>query len=72
MPLSFNCLLVISFGLRGKTCDLIFWAGFIAGIKAGTDCYPGAEKSCDCLFHIVVLSPLLHYLHFFPIYHYSH
>jgi len=42
--LTFNCLLVISFGLRGETRDLIFWAGFIAGIKTGTRLLSGSRE----------------------------
>jgi len=70
--LTFNCLLVISFGLRGKTRDLIFWAGFIAGIKTGTRLLSGSrEKLWLPVPHCRVIS-LTSLSSFFPIYHYSH
>jgi hypothetical protein len=64
--LTFNYLLVISLGLRGKTRNLIFWAGFIARIKTGNRLLSGSrEKLWLPVPHCPVIS-LTSLLSFFP------
>jgi hypothetical protein len=70
--LTFNCLLVISLGLRGKTRNLIFRAGFIARIKTGNRLLSGSrEKLWLPIPHCPVIS-LTSLSSFFPVYHNSH